>query len=75
MPFASAHIAQIDAAINAATDDPPVGQFGPVTGTHDPWIARAHIKLAVGVAAERELFFEPIHRDLSLFLLSEAGGR
>jgi hypothetical protein len=69
----SAHIAKVHPAINAATYDSAVGQLGPVTGTHDLWLARAHVKLAVGVAAERELFFEPIHGDLSLFLLSKGG--
>jgi hypothetical protein len=71
----TAHITQVHPATNAATYDSAVGQLGPVTGTHDPWLARTHVKLAVGVAAERELFFEPIHRDLSLLLLSGAGGK
>ena len=69
MPFASAWIAEIHAAIDAATHDPTVGKLGPVAGAHDTGIARAHVKLAVGIAAERELFFDPIHGGLGLFLL------
>ena len=69
MPFASAWIAEIYAAIDAATHDPTVGKFGPIAGPHDTGIARAHVKLAVGIAAERELLFEPIHGGLDLFLL------
>ena len=72
MPFASAWIAEINAAIDAATHEPAVGQLRPIAGAHDARIPRAHVKHAVGIAAERELLFEPIHRDSGLFLLSIA---
>jgi hypothetical protein len=74
-PFPSAQIAQIDPAKDAPTHDPTVGQFRPIAGAYDTGIARAQIKHAVGIAAERELLFEPIHRDLGLFLLSKADGK
>ena len=73
MPFASAWIAEINAAIDAATHDPTVGKFGPIAGAHDPRIPRPHVKHAVGIAAERELLFDPIHGGLGLFLLPKAG--
>jgi hypothetical protein len=69
MPFASAHIAEIYAAINASTDDASVGKLGPIATAHYSRIPRAHVKHAVGIAAERELLFEPIHGGLGLFLL------
>jgi hypothetical protein len=69
MPFASAWIAEINAAIDAATHEPAVGQLRPIARARDTGIARAHVKLAVGIAAERELLFEPIHGGLGLYLL------
>jgi hypothetical protein len=69
MPLAAARIAEIYAAIDAAAHDPTVGQLRPIAGAHDPGIARAHVKHAVGIAAERELLFEPIHGGFGLLLL------
>jgi hypothetical protein len=68
VPLASAHIAQIHAAIDAPTHEPAVGEFGPISGTDNTGIAGTHVKKAVGIAAERELLFEPIHECLGLFL-------
>jgi hypothetical protein len=67
----SASITKIHTASDAAAYDPAIGQLRPIARAHDTGIACAHIEFAVGVAAERELFFEPIHRDLSLRLLSK----
>lgn len=71
MPFASTCIAQVHAAIDTSPDDAPVGQLRPIAGTHDPGITCAHVEFAVGIAAERKLFFEAIHKDASQFLLSK----
>jgi hypothetical protein len=62
LPVFAARIAQVNATVDAATDDAPVGKLGPVPATHDAGIACANIQSAVRIAAERVLFFEPIHR-------------
>jgi hypothetical protein len=54
--------------MDASADDASVGKFGPIAGTQDPGISGTHVQLAVGVAAERILFFEPDHDDLEAVL-------
>jgi hypothetical protein len=57
----AAGITEIDAAVNAATVDPAIRQFRPVAGAVHSGFTGAHVKFAVGVTAERKLFFESIH--------------
>ena len=71
-PFATAGIAQIHAVIEAAADDTSIWKLGPIAAAHYSSVAGAHIKPAIGVAAEREFFFEPEH-DVSEAVLSEKG--
>src|SRR5258707_8163255 len=77
MQAAADNYAPIHAIIDTSPHDPAVRQLRPIAGTHDARIARAHVKLAVGIAAERELHSEPIHRGLGLFCSQkrvESGG-
>jgi hypothetical protein len=55
------------------TDDSTVGKLGPISATYNARIACTHVQSAVRIAAERELFFEPIHRVKSVSM-SRCGG-
>lgn len=61
MPFSSAHITQIHSSMDTSADDSAVRKLRPIARADNSRIARAHVELAVGIAAERILFFESEH--------------
>jgi hypothetical protein len=62
-PRSTTRVAQIQAVVNAATDDRAVGELGPISGPDDARIARSDVQDAIGVATKGVVPLAPVHED------------